>query len=63
MIIMAFEIEEVEVEEDPRVTLHVISKHTGVSVRALLKERENQRKAEEFWSDPCWTEILPNTTT
>lgn len=58
---MAFEIEEVEVEEDPRVTLHNISKATGVSVRALLEEREKLQKYEEFWSDPCWIEPLDKT--
>jgi hypothetical protein len=57
---MAFEIEEVDVEEDPRVTLHTISKATGVSVGALLKEREQQRAHDEFWADPCWVEV--NTT-
>jgi hypothetical protein len=59
-MIMAFEIEEVEVEEDPRITLHILSQATGVSVRALLEERARQRKAEEFWSDPCWIEPLDN---
>lgn len=57
MINMAFEIEEVDVE-DPIVNLHILSLLTGVSVQSIMKERERLQASEEFWSDPCWIEPL-----
>lgn len=59
---MAFEIEEIDVEEDSLTILFNLADATGVSVSALLAERKKVQAYEEFWADPCWIQPLDTTS-
>lgn len=61
MIIMAFEIEEVEVSEyDPIKLVRTLYPNMNVSdaLDVYASELTKRFEHEEFWSDSCWTQPL-----
>jgi hypothetical protein len=58
--IMAFEIEEREVEKYPIALVKVLYPNLSISkgLDVYASELTKRFEHEEFWSDPCWSEPL-----
>jgi hypothetical protein len=56
--IMAFEYEEVDVDENPIMSINLLSLLTGIPVRTIQKERDRMQSAKEFVADPTWFKPL-----
>jgi hypothetical protein len=51
-------IDATEVEEDEQLSQEEVAELLGLNPSQLRKEKREQKKKEEFWSDPCWTDPL-----
>lgn len=52
---MSYEAIEADDDNEEQDKVIVIALLTGKSVDELERETEVRKRAEEFWSDPCWT--------
>lgn len=51
-------IDATEVEEDEQLSQEEVAELLGLNPSQLRREKREQKKKEEFWSDPCWTDPL-----
>jgi len=46
------------VDEEEELSFDEIAELLNLKPSQLRKEKREQKRKEEFWSDPCWTEPL-----
>lgn len=51
-------IDATEVDDDEQLSQEEVAELLGLNPSQLRKEKREQKKKDEFWSDPCWTDPL-----